>query len=119
VSSTSPTTDGSAKRIEENKIKRKTLSDVVLLLAGIATSTLVVAAEPSPGWPCWRGPFGNGAGVDCGETLVDDLSNAVVWREEAVVLASPSRPRACARGHECTFRLSRGLSPWPPPPCPT
>jgi outer membrane protein assembly factor BamB len=59
---------------------RKTISYVVLLLAGIATSTLVVAAEPSPGWPCWRGPFGNGAGVDCGETLVDNLSNAVeVW----------------------------------------
>jgi hypothetical protein len=89
---------------------RKTLSDVVLLLAGIATSTLVVAAESSPGWPCWRGPFGNGAGVDCGEPLVDNLSNAVVWKEEAVVLASPSRPRACARGHECAFRLSRGLS---------
>lgn len=51
-----------------------------LLITLAVTSHGVRAAEPSAGWPCWRGPFGNGSGVDCGEPLVDDLGKAVeMW----------------------------------------
>ena len=51
---------------------------VRLLALSFLTVAVVRAGEPS--WPCWRGPFGNGSGVECRERLVDDLSNAVeVW----------------------------------------
>ena len=53
--------------------------------------SVAAGAEGSPGWPRWRGPFGNGSGVECGRALVDDLGKATeVWTCDLPELPSPS-----------------------------
>lgn len=40
------------------------------------------------GWPCWRGPYGCGAGIDCGYELVRKSSDArLVWKSEDMIPA--------------------------------
>lgn len=43
----------------------------------------------SKDWPCWRGPTCNGAGVDCGKPLVEDLADCKpLWVSEDPVPGS-------------------------------
>ena len=55
--------------------------------AGVMCLWLACAAgargEDDVGFPCWRGAYGTGVGVECGEPMVDDTKQArLVWESE-------------------------------------
>jgi len=56
------------------------------ILAGLVCGSLTAASWPladDPGWPRWRGPYGNGAAVDPGYPLVADIRKArLVWQSQ-------------------------------------
>ena len=58
-------------------------------LADVLAERKRTDGDEGPGWPGWRGPFGNGAATECGEELVDDLADAtLVWKNEVPGLPS-------------------------------
>ena len=52
-------------------------------VSGLICAAARATVGKPEGYPCWRGPYGTGAGVDCGTPLVDNADDAkILWVSE-------------------------------------